>query len=113
MNNETDYIAASVMFNPNIILFAELATVISCIWLIVEAIKLFKFFYHHDDRLTKLLSFEFATKGLYALITLFMGWFLYFDFAEGVKFLVIIRPAFICLSAYALHRLYHFYKKEI
>lgn len=113
MNNETDYLAMSSLFNPTLIMVAELATVVSCIWLIIEAIKLFRFFYHHNDRLTKLLTFEFATRGFYALLTLFMGWFLYFDFAEGVKFLVIIRPLFICLSAYALHRLYRYYKKEL
>ncbi len=113
MNNKTDYIATSEIFNPNIIMVAELVTVMACVWLIVEAVKLFKFFHHHNDRLAKLLTFDFATKGLYALVTLFMGWFLYFDFAEGVKFLVIIRPLFICLSAYALHLLYRYYKKEL
>lgn len=112
MDNENNYIAESSIFSPEVIMFSEALTIIAAIWLIYEGLKLFSFFKGHRDVLTRLLSWEFGTKVLYAIITLLMGTFLFYDFREGVKFLVVIRPYFVLLSALALHRLRMYYKRD-
>ena len=112
MDNE-DYIATSSIYPEWLMTFSEVLTVVTCVWLIYEGLKLFKFFYGHRDKLTKLLSLEFITKVGTGVMTLLMGVFLYLDHVEGVKTIVILRPIFIGLSAYALHRLYKFYKDDI
>lgn len=113
MADKESYIVKTNLFHPDLIVAAEILTIIACLWLIYEGLKLFTFFWHHEDRLTRLLSFEFLSKTLLAIVTFFMGLFLFLDFSNGVKFIVVIRPAFVFLSAYALHRLYNFYKQEL
>lgn len=110
MTNE-DYIASNEsVFSDGFLNFAEGATIIACLWLLWEAFRLTKFFAHDDSKLAHLLTWEFLTKAGTAIITLLMGFFLYINYAEGVKYIVVIRPIFICFSAYALHQLYRFYR---
>lgn len=112
MNNEDNYIAGSSIFHPDLILAAEFLTILACVWLIWEGLKLFNFFAHHREKLSKLLTLEFITKVGTATMTFFMGVFLFFDLGEGVKFIVILRPIFVACSAYALHLLYKHYTKD-
>lgn len=103
---------AESIFHPDIIVVAEFLTIIACAWLIYEGLKLFNFFVNHRQYLSKLLSLEFLTKVGTAVMTFFMGVFLFFDWGDGVKLIVIIRPIFVAFSAYALHKLYKYYKSK-
>ena len=112
MTNE-DYISKSHIYPEWLLTSAEFLTVVACLWLAYEGLKLFVFFFNHKEKLSKLLSLEFMTKVLVAVMTLLMGTFLFFDYVEGVNTIVVLRPVFIGLSAYALHKLYAFYKHGV
>lgn len=113
MDNTDNYIAETSVFSPEVMVIAEALTVITALWLIYEGLRLTFFFIKRNERLSRLLTLEFATKVGTAIVTLFMAAYLFFDVTEGVKFIVVVRPIFVAASALALHKLRIFYTKEL
>lgn len=111
MNNTDNYIATSTIYPEWLILFSEIMTFFVCLWLVYEGMKLCLFFFGDGQCVSKLLTQEFLTDSLTALLTMIMGLFLFLDFKEGVKGLVIIRPWIILLNVIAFRRLYNHYKR--
>lgn len=91
--------------------FSEIFTFVAFSWVMWECIKLLRFFYRNNEKIAKLLTREFLTDLLTAVVTILMGIFLTLDFTDGVKALVIARPWVGVLNALALRRLYNHYKR--
>ena len=90
--------------------FAELATVFSFAWIVWEVVKLTAFFWNDKSKLARLKTHEFLTDALTALLTLFMGFFLFINWHAGIMGLILIRPIVGILNAIALRRLYNHFR---
>lgn len=107
-----DYIATSEIFPPWLITTAEVLTVVTFLWVCWEVYKLTLFFWQDKSKLARLKTQEFLTDALTALLTISMGLFLYLNWEEGVKALVIVRPIVGVLNAIALRRLYNHFRSR-
>lgn len=105
-----DYIAPNYPYPDWLITAAEIATMVAFIWVCWEAYKLTVFFWNDKSKLARLKTNEFLTDALTAILTVFMGLALYFNWQEGVKTFVIIRPIVGVLNAIALRRLYNHFR---
>ena len=90
---------------------AEIATVLAFGWVIWEAAKLVSFFMRNNEKVARLLTWEFATDLALAVVTVFMGLFLFIEWKAGTNALILIRPFVGVLNAIALRRLYNHYKR--
>ena len=90
---------------------SEALTVIFSIALIIVLSLLVSYFYKYSSKLDKLLTKAFFADVLRTVVTFGMGAALYFDWADGVKTLVVVRPWIILYSCYAMWGLYKHYRK--
>jgi hypothetical protein len=107
-----DYIAVSTVFPEWLIVTAEATTVFAFTWITWEVAKLTVFFWKDKSMLARLKTQEFFTDALTAALTILMGLFLFINWEEGVKGLVVIRPIVGVLNALALRRLYNHFRNQ-
>lgn len=105
-----DYIAHDTFFPDWLLDVSEVLTVVAFAWIVWEVLKLTIFFWGDDSKLARLKTREFLTDALTAFLTIAMGVFLFMDWADGVKALVILRPAVGVLNAIALRQLYNHFR---
>lgn len=105
-----DTSATSINYPEWLLVFSEFLTIVVCIWIVLESMRIVKFFYKNPDKMAKLLTWNFFTDTLTYFVTLAMGLSLFFNEIEAVKSLVIIRPWVLVLNGIALRKLVnHFY----
>ena len=83
-----------------LIVFSEVATILTATWLVVEAGKLAFFFITGRDRITSLLKNEFLSDMLQAGVTLSMGVALLLNDKFFIQTLIVIRPWVLLLNVY-------------
>lgn len=89
---------------------AELLTALAFLWVVWEVLKLVAFFWRDSSKLARLKTQEFLTDALTAAVTIAMGLFLFLDWSEGVKGLIVLRPLVGVLNAIALRNLYNHFR---
>lgn len=99
---KNDYIATSNIFPEWLLSVSESLTFIFAASLTVASIVGFCLFCFYYSRLDILLRRAFLSEILRTIVTLLMGVFLFTDFAEGVKALVVIRPWVLLYATYAV-----------
>ena len=113
MNNTDNYIATS-QIPVEIIIFAEMLTVVIGLWVLYEVARLVWMYSKHkkDDIFANILTFTFVGKALTTIVIIFMGAFLFANWELGVKSLVIIRPFFELFGAFWLRRLRKYHERH-
>lgn len=114
LNNTDNYIATSPLFPEWLINFSEILTILTSIWVLYEVAKLVFMYAHHKKGgvFAKILTWTFLAKAFTSIVIMMMGLFLYLNWTNGVKFLVVFRPFIELFGGFWLRRLRKYHERN-